>query len=243
MWHKMAVPMAMWALSTAQAGRKAMCAMLCATAVVLPLACNNASSQRATLPQPPYYSSPELTPTFLAEGQAQVPDSAHMVRNAVFTTAKGKAFELSSLRGKPYLANFFFTRCQGICPRMQSTLHQAADSLTKAGLQVPIISISVMPDQDNPTRLLAYAETNALPPQWQLLTGGTRATVAQLAKTHFLAPENLTTLPGTSPFLHTEKIFLVDAHGHVRGVYNGTLSVEVPHLLSDVRALNEADNP
>ena len=68
--------------------------------------------------------------------------------------------------------------------------------------------------------------------------GGTRQTVADFAKTQYFAPEEMTKLPGAKEaFLHTEKIFLVDVHGHIRGVYNGTLPVEANHILADVQGL------
>ena len=42
---------------------------------------------------------------------------------------------------------------------------------------------------------------------------------------------------GTADFLHTENLVLVDRHGRIRGVYNGSLQLEVDNLIRDIKLL------
>jgi protein SCO1/2 len=42
-------------------------------------------------------------------------------------------------------------------------------------------------------------------------------------------------------FLHTENFILVDKQRRIRGVYNGTLSVDVNRLIKDIELLKQEE--
>ena len=43
-------------------------------------------------------------------------------------------------------------------------------------------------------------------------------------------------------FLHTEHFILVDSHRHIRGIYNGTVVLEIMRLIEDMRLLLKEGN-
>ena len=76
------------------------------------------------------------------------------------------------LKGKVVVINSFFTSCASVCPLMNRTMEkiQAAFS-ERIGKDIILISISVDPNTDTPTRLKEYAERFHAKPGWYFLTG------------------------------------------------------------------------
>src|SRR3989338_11542010 len=73
-----------------------------------------------------------------------------------------------TLAGKPWVANFMFTRCGGACPMMSQTMK----GLQKLLESVRLVSFSVDPEEDDPATLKKYAEGySAVPGRWFFLTG------------------------------------------------------------------------
>jgi len=74
--------------------------------------------------------------------------------------------------------------------------------------------------------------------KWHLLTGDKKQ-IYQLARKSYFADENLGVQKGENDFLHTENFILVDKNLHIRGIYNGTLSLEIEQLIKDIRTLEK----
>ena len=87
------------------------------------------------------------------------------------------------------------------------------------------------------SRVISHKTKNGITnSNWHLLTGD-RASIYKLARQSYFAEENIGFSKDSSEFLHTEHVMLVDKTGRIRGVYNGTLSLEMQHLVEDIRSL------
>jgi protein SCO1/2 len=100
-----------------------------------------------------------------------------------------------------------------------------------------IASYSVMPDRDSVATLRSYAtENQIIDNKWHLLTGSKKQ-IYEIARKSYFADENIGVQKGVNDFLHTENFILVDKNLHIRGIYNGTLLLEIDQLIKDIRAL------
>eukprot|EP01035_Chromulina_nebulosa_P065931 gene65931-90215_t len=137
--------------------------------------------------QLPYYHTPDFSPIWADEQPINI-DTLHTIAPFSFTNQNGQTITNQTLAGKVYAANFFFTTCPSICPKMTSNLQAAADSFT-TNPAVAIVSFTVNPETDNVAQLKQYAQTKHLNnKQWQLLTGN-KAQLYQLARQSYFAEE------------------------------------------------------
>jgi protein SCO1 len=96
-----------------------------------------------------------------------------------------------------------------------------------------------MPNRDSVSVLRNYANAhNILDNKWQLLTGNKKE-IYQIARHSYFADENIGVQKNENDFLHTENFILVDKNLHIRGVYNGTLQLEIEQLVKDIRELEK----
>jgi protein SCO1/2 len=98
---------------------------------------------------------------------------------------------------------------------------------------VSLVSFSVTPEQDTPAVLASYARNRQIDTtRWTLLTGS-REQLFRAARTFYYADDGRRLTGAPEDFLHTEKVLLVDRHGRLRGVYNGTARADIRHLIAD----------
>ena len=143
------------------------------------------------------------------------------------------------LAGEPWIADFIFTRCPAICPRMTSQMAHVAETLGD-GSPVRFVSISVDPEHDTPEVLAAFAARHGAGDGWYFLTGD-KETIFALSREGFMLgietspPEGVAT--GDDPVIHSNRFVLVDRRGRIRGYYDPFDEAEIARLLGDVRAL------
>jgi len=182
----------------------------------------------------PYYTDSSFTPNWEAD------PSNHRIAPFSFTDQEGKTIANTSLSGKIYVANFFFTTCPGICAKMRENL-RIVQSRFANNSRLAFLSHSVTPSYDTVDRLASYAEKHDIPhPQWKLLTGS-KEEIYAIARQSYFADEQ-GEQKGSDAFLHTEKLMLIDHHGCIRGVYNGVMTVDMKRLISDIETLLEEQN-
>jgi len=149
----------------------------------------------------------------------------------------GRPATLAALRGRPWIADFIFTRCAGVCPAM--TARMAALRTRLAGAPVRFVSFSVDPGNDTPEVLARYAATAGASADWWFVTGPMRDLHALSTEGFKLAA--MENAPGAStadgPFLHSSKFVLVDGEGWIRGYYDSEDEAALRALEADARRL------
>lgn len=135
---------------------------------------------------------------------------------------QGETFGSAELAGETWVANFFFTTCPSICPRLMDVVKGVRDDLDSSGLDdVMVVSISVDPGRDTPERLAEYAGLREIDPtRWRLLTGPEER-IESLAERFLLAIGGRTERgPGIYDIAHSAKLVLVDGDGAIRGYFS-----------------------
>jgi protein SCO1 len=134
--------------------------------------------------------------------------------------ARGAAFGSNDLRGRPYIASFFFTRCPSICPVLMARVGALQARFRQAGIDnVRLVSVTVDPEHDTPERLReAEPRYGVDPARWRLLTGDGDA-ISTLLVDGFKVP-GVEKMGSDGDLPHTAKVVLVDGTGHVRGYYD-----------------------
>ena len=139
-----------------------------------------------------------------------------------------------SLKPYIYVADFFFTSCPSICPKVAKEMLKIHETF-KDEPKVKLVSFTLDPKRDTPSRLKLYGDNlNINHDKWWLLSGDKDFTL-QLASSYFVAAFEDETVPGG--FDHSGKIILVDQNGHIRSFSEGTDPEETPRLIKDIRKL------
>ena len=184
----------------------------------------------------PYYNEPDFTPIFLKEKSEIERKITHKIGDFSFLNQDSIAINQSVIDNKIHVANFIFTSCGSICPTMTKHLKIVSDSL-KNDEDVVFLSYSVTPWIDKPSVLKKYLKTNKIQNRhWQFLTGE-KNKIYTLARKFYFAEEDIGFSKDSTEFLHTEHFVLVDKTKRIRGIYNGTLALEMHQLLEDIGTL------
>ena len=144
----------------------------------------------------------------------------HTISDFSFTNQNGKTITQKDYAGKIYVADFFFTTCGSICPKMTNNMVWLQNQI-KNNPKVLLLSHSVTPDIDNVSVLKKYAlEKGVIDSKWNLVTGN-KKDIYFIARKSYLAVK--TGKPSEMyDMVHTENFVLVDSKRRVRGFYDGT---------------------
>ncbi|MFK8059762.1 MAG: SCO family protein [Polaribacter sp.] len=185
----------------------------------------------------PFYNSEEFTPEWISKNDSKY-KSIHKVGIFEFTNQNGQTITNKNFEGKIYIADFFFTTCPSICPILAKNM-AVIQEVYKEDKDVMMLSHSVMPWVDSVDKLKEYAsEKKAIDNKWHLVTGD-RDEIYNIARTSYFADEDFKKTKDESEFIHTENFVLIDKKGRIRGVYNGTLSLEVQRLKRHIEILKK----
>jgi protein SCO1/2 len=212
------------------------------SAIILTLL-NTALTPKKTLK---IYSPADVNPE-LADSTVQSIAHHHKIAPFAFTNQNGKKITQEDYKGKIYVADFFFTTCQSICPKMTKNMAWLQQQI-KSMPNVMLLSHSVTPDIDTVPVLKAYAdEQGAIDGKWNLVTGD-KKDIYYIARKSYLAVKT-TTSSELYDMVHTENFILVDKKGRIRGFYDGTNldkadkdAKNVKQLLEDIKWLSENEN-
>jgi protein SCO1/2 len=186
----------------------------------------------------PYYNTPNFTPLFISDSKSVSAKVPHQIADFSFKNQRGETITQTAIEGKIHIADFFFTSCGSICPVMTTNMKKV-DSVFNADKNIVLLSYSVTPWIDSVNILKKYAERYQITnPNWHLLTGS-KAEIYKLARQSYFAEEDLGFTKDSTNFLHTEHFLLIDKSKRIRGIYNGTLDLEMIQLIKDVKALRE----
>ena len=160
----------------------------------------------------------------------------HKISDFTLINQNGEKITQENYNDKIYVADFFFTTCQDICPIMTKNMYKLQQEL-KNDKEILFLSHTVIPEIDNVERLKEYAVVNNVDDsKWNLVTGDKRQ-IYELARKSYLAVED-------SEFekydmIHTENFMLIDKEKQIRGFYDGTNDKEIEKLLSDIQILKK----
>ena len=147
----------------------------------------------------------------------------------------GGNFTLNDVGDRIIVADFFFTTCATICPKMTVQMERVQEAY-KAEDKLLLLSHSVTPEMDSVPVIAAYAELhNADPKRWRFLTGDRKQIYALARKSYFAAMDEGD--GGPDDFVHTENFVLVDTKRRIRGFYDGTNVKDVDRLIGDIAKL------
>lgn len=184
----------------------------------------------------PFYNEPTFTPQFVKNADSLNNYISHTIGDFNFVNEENESYSSESLTGKIHVANFIFTSCGSICPNMTKNMKLVSGAFPK-DKDFEILSFSVTPWIDTPEKLKKYKFENNIPNQnWHFLTGKT-AEIYKLARTSYFAEEDIGYTKDSADFLHTEHVLLVDKSRRIRGIYNGTLQLEMEQLIKDINTL------
>jgi len=161
----------------------------------------------------------------------------HKVKPFLFINQYGGNVTEETVKGKIYVTDFFFTTCQSICPIMSNELERVYKQFA-TNKDVLILSHTVAPEEDSVNVLMDYAKLHGVTnKQWLFLTGDKKH-LYDMARTSYLL--NMEEGNGDADdFIHTQNFALVDKESHLRGFYDGTDSLEVSRLITDLKLLLE----
>jgi protein SCO1 len=183
----------------------------------------------------PFYNSADFTAEWISKNEPAY-KNIHTIDTFAMQNQLGHLITKDSLDGNIYVANFFFTICPGICPKMVSNLELLQDTFAN-NPKVKLVSFSVMPWVDSVERLRVYGENhNINPSKWFLLTGN-KERIYKLGRQSYFSEKRLGLQKNSSEFLHTESMLLIDNKGRIRGIYNATDKKEIDRVSGDIKLL------
>ena len=205
------------------------CLLLAGLAI---LGCQPAQQSSIDLP---FYRTAAMTPEWIARSSDTYPE-IHRIGDFSFTNQDGETVTEKDFDGKIYVANFFFVHCASICPTLRTNLATVQEAYRDDD-EVLLLSHTVMPETDTVPVLQNYAAVNdVISGKWHLVTGS-REAVYRLARDAYFA--DLEADLAEDNILHSENFFLVDKDRRIRGVYNGTLPLDVERLIEDIATLKK----
>lgn len=182
----------------------------------------------------PYFGSREAV-TKTVNGKVITDTIYHSIAPFRFLNQDGDTITEKKFEDRIYVADFFFTTCQSICPKMAVNLALVQEKF-KDNDSVLILSHTVNPQHDSASVLKAYAQlVHADLKKWTFVTGPKQSVYDMAIKSYLLpAGEDAQAEGG---FLHSEQLILVDKGKHIRGIYDGTSLPDVNKLIDDIKLL------
>ncbi|MEN9382848.1 MAG: hypothetical protein RI940_1731 [Bacteroidota bacterium] len=180
----------------------------------------------------PYYNTPDFTPKWNIANK----ESFHQIRPFELINQENRIFTEKDIEGKICVADFFFTTCPGICPKMAKSMSDIQKEFINDDA-ILLLSHSVTPEKDSVSVLKKYAIDKKIDfNRWKLLTGG-KDEIYDLGRKFYFVEEDEGIKKGNDVFLHTENFILIDRQRHIRGIYNGLDPNSINNLINDIKIL------
>jgi protein SCO1/2 len=160
----------------------------------------------------------------------------HSIPSFKFVNQDGDTISDKTYEGKIYVADYFFTTCQSICPKMATELQRVQEKFAYTNGMVQILSHTVNPENDSIPVLKAYSQmVHADTKMWNFVTGDKKQ-LYDIARNGYLV-NAMQGDGGKDDFIHSELFVLVDKEKHIRGIYDGTDIKAINSLLDDIKVL------
>ena len=159
----------------------------------------------------------------------------HTIAPFSFSDQDSILINLDSVKGKIYVADFFFTSCRTICPKMKAQMLRVYEATAQMN-DVIILSHTIDPEYDNVARLHDFAERLGVESnRWHFLTGA-RDSIFKIAQTSYFATA-MADEAEPDGYIHSGAFLLIDKQQRIRGKYDGTVDVDVNRLIADIKRL------
>lgn len=172
-------------------------------------------------------------PGFTKRGVAPI----SFVRPFQFTNQDGQLVTQEIVKGKVFVAAYFFTTCKGICPRMNNNLKTVYDAL-KAEPDFLLLSHTCDPETDSVAQLKKYVDSLGVDTRKWIFLTGRKDSLYNMARLSYTIDDPANNVQSIEDdFLHTQFWALIDRNGDVRKIYDGLDDREVKKLIEDARKL------
>lgn len=191
--------------------------------------CNKAS-ERAL----PIYNPSDFDPVLVDRSLREI-NKNHKVSDFSLINQSGDIITQKEYENKIYVVDFFFTRCQTICPIMTNNMAKIQKEFMNDS-DVMLLSLSVTPDIDSVSVLQKYAmDKGVIASKWNITTGEKKHIYQLARKSYFAVVEQGD--GDLQDFIHTSNFILVDKERHIRGIYDGTDDEELVRIIEDIKVL------
>jgi len=193
--------------------------------------CNRTSEKNL-----PIYNPSDFNPA-LVDKSLQDKSGNHTVSDFSLINQNGKTVTQVNYKDKIYVTDFFFTRCQTICPVMTNNMVKIQDAFIDND-DIMFLSLSVTPEMDSIPVLRDYANRKGvIDSKWNVTTGNKKHIYDLARKSYFAVVEQGD--GGLQDFIHTPNFVLVDKKKRIRGIYDGTENEDIQRLISDLKILSK----
>jgi len=178
---------------------------------------------------------PATVNTELVDSTIQYQKKYHRIADFSLINQNGETITQDNYKDKIYIADFFFTTCQTICPIMTTNMKSIQQRIISDD-DVMLLSHTVTPDIDTVAQLKRYADEKGVnASKWNLVTGA-KKDIYTLARKSYMAVKDHGD-GGPFDMIHTENFMLIDKKRQIRGFYDGTSPEEIDRLMADIKIL------
>lgn len=184
----------------------------------------------------PIFNPADLNPKVVDRSMLNLRKN-HKVADFKLINQNGDTITQEDYKDKIYVADFFFTRCQTICPIMTNNIGKLQDLFINDDA-IMFLSLSVTPEIDSIAVLRDYADRKGvLDSKWNVTTGAKKHIYELARKSYFSVIDEGD--GGLQDFIHTTNFVLIDKKKRIRGIYDGIDDTEIERLIGDIRILNQ----
>lgn len=157
----------------------------------------------------------------------------HKVSDFKFISQLGDTVSLKSFEDDIFVADFFFTTCPDICPKMTAQMNRVYDEF-ESDDEIRFLSHTIDPKHDSAEVLFDYAERLEVDHNKWVMVTGDKSKIYKQGQVSYMASISDDPEMGLT---HSGRFFLVDKERHIRGAYDGTNEIEVNDLIRDIKRL------
>lgn len=176
----------------------------------------------------------------IVDGKETTDTVWHKAKNISLINQLGDTVSLNDIKGRVIVADFFFTRCGSICPKLTKNMLKLQNAIKLHDDRkmvdtsfVQFVSFTVDPEHDSAAVLKKYADRFGVNHDiWWMLTGD-KKTIYDFAFEE-LKVDKYSDEPINPDFVHTSRFTLLDKDRVVRGYYNGLDSTDMMRLGEDI---------
>ncbi|MFN8286155.1 MAG: SCO family protein [Chitinophagales bacterium] len=194
--------------------------------LVLLAACNNTDKL-------PVYG-PKTAVTKNIDGKTVTDSLDYTIPAFSFVDQDSNTITESVAKDKVFVADYFFTSCPSICPKMMQQMLRLSEKF-KGNPDVVFLSFSIDPTRDTVQKLHTYAQKLDIETaKWHLLTGQ-KDSIYSLAEKMLVSAGEDPDAPGGH--VHSGNFILIDKQKRLRGYYDGTDEKSVDKLMVELEEL------